>query len=221
MTTVSQPTFVVAAPADDAEHETEVVSGEEVVVLETQGEWANVVVPSQVSSKDERGYPGWLPAAALTDGAQSDRAQRNGGIVESVETGEGVEALLAEARSFLGVPYVWGGTTDAGIDCSGLVFRAAEAIGVRVPRDARDQAPALTAIDLDEAGPGDLYFFADAPGARIFHVAIATAAPGPDGVRPMIHADGEKMVVVEEPMPADRVSDLVSAARLRFLARQK
>ncbi|MFE6647948.1 C40 family peptidase [Nocardioides sp. NPDC057772] len=192
MTTVNQPTFVVAEPAPDAEHETEVVPGEEVVVLKTQGEWAYVVVPSHASSKDERGYPGWLPTDALATS---------------------VDTLLAKARTYLGVPYVWGGTTDAGIDCSGLVFRAAEAIGVRLPRDARDQAVALDPIGLDDVTAGDLYFFAR-PDGRVMHVAIATAPPAPDGTRPMIHADGDKMLVVEEPMAPDRLATLVSAARL-------
>ena len=203
MITVTRPTFVVTEPADDAEHETEVVPGEEVVVVEEQGEWARVLVPSHATSKDERGYPGWLRADAVGEGTE-----------RIIVTAVGVEALLAKARTFLGVPYVWGGTTDAGIDCSGLVLRATEAIGVRVPRDARDQAVALEKVGLDEVRAGDLYFFADDPGDRITHVAIATAAPGPNGERAMIHADGLKGLVVEEAMPENRVADLTGAARL-------
>ncbi|GGR71431.1 cell wall-associated NlpC family hydrolase [Nocardioides luteus] len=202
MITVTRPTFVVTEPADDAEHETEVVPGEEVVVVEEQGEWARVLVPSHATSKDERGYPGWLRADAVGEGTE-----------RIIVTAVGVEALLAKARTFLGVPYVWGGTTDAGIDCSGLVLRAAEAIGVRVPRDARDQAVALEKVGLDEVRAGDLYFFAN-PDGRVTHVAIAAAPPEPDGARPMIHADGVKGLVVEEPMPADRAAARVSAARL-------
>lgn len=202
MITVTRPTFVVTEPADDAEHETEVVPGEEVVVVEEQGEWARVLVPSHATSKDERGYPGWLRADAVGEGTE-----------RIIVTAVGVEALLAKARTFLGVPYVWGGTTDAGIDCSGLVLRATEAIGVRVPRDARDQAVALEKVGLDEVRAGDLYFFAN-PDGRVTHVAIATAPPEPDGARPMIHADGVKGLVVEEPMPADRAAARVSAARL-------
>lgn len=68
--------------------------------------------------------------------------------------------LVAEARKYLGVPYVLGGTTTAGLDCSGLVQRALGALGVDMPRVARDQMTQGTEVaSLAEAVPGDLLVF--------------------------------------------------------------
>ncbi|GER21648.1 hypothetical protein NCCP1664_01450 [Zafaria cholistanensis] len=67
-------------------------------------------------------------------------------------------AIVATAKKYLGVPYVWGGTDpDKGLDCSGLVQLVLGELGVDMPRVARDQAKegALVA-SLAEARPGDL-----------------------------------------------------------------
>ncbi|PFG32236.1 C40 family peptidase [Sanguibacter antarcticus] len=70
------------------------------------------------------------------------------------------EALVAEARKFLGVPYAWGGESMSGIDCSGLVQRALGALGVDMPRVARDQMKEGVAVaSMAEARAGDLLVF--------------------------------------------------------------
>lgn len=70
------------------------------------------------------------------------------------------EDLVAAARQYLGVPYVWGGESldEGGLDCSGLVLRSLADLGVTgVPRVARDQATLGTEVpSLDQALPGDL-----------------------------------------------------------------
>jgi hypothetical protein len=81
--------------------------------------------------------------------------------------------VLDIAERLVGVPYVWGGVSPYGLDCSGLVHLAHRRCGLTVPRDAADQADASRRLDSDKAQPGDLYFFAR-PGAPIHHVGFVT-----------------------------------------------
>lgn len=76
-----------------------------------------------------------------------------------VATGSGAGAkVVAEAKQYLGVPYVWGGTNPRiGLDCSGLVQLVMKDLGYKMPRVARDQAKVGTEISsLSKAQPGDL-----------------------------------------------------------------
>ena len=79
-------------------------------------------------------------------------------------------AVVSRAQSYLGVPYVWGGTDPAkGLDCSGLVQRVYRDLGIELPRVSRDQATVGTAVaGLDQAQPGDLLAF----GSPVHHIAI-------------------------------------------------
>jgi cell wall-associated NlpC family hydrolase len=69
--------------------------------------------------------------------------------------------LVATARRFLGVPYLWGGMTARGIDCSGLASRVYHVNGVELPRDADLQFDDPNAVPVPRKGlrPGDLLFF--------------------------------------------------------------
>ena len=96
---------------------------------------------------------------------------------------------VAVARRFLGTPYLWGGNSGRGVDCSGLVQAAMLACGWACPGDSDLQA-AMPGEHLAEDAtlePGDLIFWKG-------HVAIAA------GVGTMIHANAHHMMVVEEPI---------------------
>jgi hypothetical protein len=75
-------------------------------------------------------------------------------------------------RAFAGTPYQWGGLTPWGVDCSGLVQTTALARGIRMHRDAAQQATQGEEVPLGEHRPGDLLFFSER-GDRITHVAFA------------------------------------------------
>lgn len=108
--------------------------------------------------------------------------------------------LVATAESFFGVPYLWGGTSTHGIDCSGLTQRVYRLNGVGLDRDADQQA--LGGRPVDVARAGDLFFFGT---DRVTHTAIAT------GERTFIHAPESGKIVQR--------GELTDPARLRAIRR--
>ncbi len=82
------------------------------------------------------------------------------------------DAVIAAAHRYCNAPYLWGGRTPAGIDCSGLIQMAFKLCGHATPRDAWQQAEAGTPVDfLQHAQPGDVAFFDNDEG-RIVHVGL-------------------------------------------------
>jgi cell wall-associated NlpC family hydrolase len=76
------------------------------------------------------------------------------------------DTLLNEAEKFLGAPYLWGGRSFFGIDCSGFVQTIVRRFGVELPRDTKDQIKCGEEIKRDQIHLGDLLFFPR-------HVALA------------------------------------------------
>jgi cell wall-associated NlpC family hydrolase len=75
---------------------------------------------------------------------------------------------VAIAEQYLGVPYVWGGASPSGFDCSGLVMYVYAQLGVSLPHNAAAQMSALPAVPLSDLEPGDLVFFNGASHVGIY-----------------------------------------------------
>jgi gamma-D-glutamyl-L-lysine dipeptidyl-peptidase len=205
--------------------QTQLLYGEEVIVIEEKDNWVHVIIPDQPTSKNKNGYPGWVPSSQLAE-CPLDWNSKEGQVVvvkkpktllidsnielsyqtilPLIKEGEGkilvktpngkgllksddvtiFESLanrykgngndiVADGERFLNLPYLWGGMSSYGYDCSGFSYSMCKANGYIIPRDAHDQANAGVEISLEDIKTGDLLFFAYEEGkGRIHHVGI-------------------------------------------------
>ena len=153
-------THIILAPATEVRLEpdersailTRVVSGTGVVLEETHDGW------SRVSANKT----GWIPTKylrALTDLPKTLEERR--------------KTMIEDSQRMIGIPYLWGGTSGNGIDCSGFARLLHRWIGVEIPRDADMQSGTAKSVEPPfEAG--DLFFFNSEDSRRkITHVGIS------------------------------------------------
>ncbi|WP_425467122.1 NlpC/P60 family protein [Pseudalkalibacillus caeni] len=228
--------------------QSQLLYGEKVLFLDEEDGWSKVIALSQPSSKDERGYPGWMPSTQLKEIEEytklsddktvevvkpvtnlfEDKDKK--GLEVSFQTrlpfieeeeewiqvgtptgyqwlkkedvmvrekntpkGDG-EQVIKAAEKFVGLPYLWGGMSSFGYDCSGFSYNMTRSIGYTIPRDAHDQAKDGKVIEKEDLKRGDLLFFAYEQGkGAVHHVAIYYG----DGK--MIHAPntGKTVEIIE------------------------
>lgn len=122
------------------------------------------------------------------DKDKNDRKKHKTGAAASHQL---ADALLAEARSWIGTPYRYGGTTKNGADCSGFIMEVYRKVaGIKIPRSSRQQQNYCEAIDKEDLTVGDLIFFSsNASNGKIAHVGMYIG----DGQ--MIHASSSRGVI--------------------------
>lgn len=152
---VHEPIAVLrAAPDGGAELVGRVLAGTAVSVTTIHEQWAQLGLAN--------GKSGWVQAGylcALDELPQDENGRRR--------------TIIATAHSLMGVPYLWGGCTALGIDCSGFAQLTHRLAGITLPRDADMQFAAGTPVE-PPFQPGDLFFFGSERGHRaISHVGIS------------------------------------------------
>jgi len=195
-------------PSDKSEMISQALYGERAEILEHQEKWSMVRMEAD-------GYEGWIDnkqlavvqsddSLVMLSSAISPCVLSNGELIilpagslissdlrcDSTQPGwnGSAESLESCALQFLNAPYLWGGRTVLGIDCSGFTQLLMRLNGKMLPRDAYQQAECGSPINfIEEAQTGDLAFFDNSEG-RIIHVGMVLRQ-SPTNVR-IIHASG-------------------------------
>ncbi len=116
--------------------------------------------------------------------------------------------IVAEAKKYIGTPYVWGGTTTKGFDCSGYTQYVMKRCGITIPRTTTEQYKVGTYVAKSNLQPGDLVFLQNTYREGISHVGIYIG----DGK--MIHASSSKGVIISDLSSSYYVQHYYGARRI-------
>ena len=154
-------------PSAKAETLCDIVGGNILRYVEKKGKWTKVMLPS--------GKTGYVQSRHLKKHEGFRSIAMGEGSAESISP-ETTEAIIAQAEKLLGVPYLWGGMSAKGVDCSGLVRISHIMNGILLPRNASQQIKCGERVPLDQLQRGDLVYFGtaatDDKPMRVTHVGI-------------------------------------------------
>jgi gamma-D-glutamyl-L-lysine dipeptidyl-peptidase len=188
-------------PAHRSEMTSQLLRNEVAEVLETEKQFTKVKCLYD-------GYEGWIANNQFVD------ADKPGNATSAVESFT-AENIRAAAMQYLDVPYIWGGKSKNGIDCSGFCQQVFKQFGIQLPRDAYQQAAYGEVVGfLLEVQTGDLAFFDNEEG-KITHVGLML---GPDEI---IHASGKVRIDKIDQQGIINAETGVRTHQLRLIKRNK
>jgi len=140
---------VYSKPRIGSDPVNDLVLNNQLIVLKKLLKWCEISLPD--------GRKGFVKSSDLTKNNNKQKKLN-------------VNHLLKYAKNMMGVPYIWGGNSTKGNDCSGFTQTVFNTQNIQLPRDARQQALLGTEIPLEKSKPGDLFFFGN--DNKIKHVGI-------------------------------------------------
>lgn len=146
-------------------------------------------------------------AAALSGGASSPSAPSESSSGSSATGSASGNQILSKAREYLGCPYVYGGASPSGFDCSGFVYYVLKSLGYSPYRTPADQIKMGVSVSRENLQPGDIVFFSGTAGSGITHVGIYA------GNGQFIHAPNSRSTVSYSSLASGYWSEHYYAAR--------
>lgn len=127
-----------------------------------------------------------------------------------------VDNIIKTAKSYIGTPYQYGGSSRSGMDCSGLLYVSFKAENIELPRSSNQQSEYGIAIDIIKLKPGDLLFFSENKGnGRVTHAGMVTEAVNANNIK-FIHSS-TKLGVVEDNLNSKYWGPRLLKARRPFI----
>ena len=167
-------------PSDESETITTLADKTECKIISGGTNWTKIIVKATneigyVRTANVVEYVEPTPAPKKTTqktqaSGKNSASQKEQATANVPASGKGAQ-LVQQAAKYLGVKYVYGGTSPSGFDCSGLVQYCMRKLGVSISRTAASQYSHGVAVSKDNLQPGDLVFFSRG-GGRISHVVI-------------------------------------------------
>ncbi|MFK7899582.1 MAG: NlpC/P60 family protein [Cyclobacteriaceae bacterium] len=209
---------VRSTPSDRAELTTQLLFGETYTILEEQEKWIKIAC-------DFDSYEGWIDQKQLQLINSKNKHQNYtvsalaktdntilsiGSVIPEESPSPIIEGLVSSkkqniidtAKKYLNTPYLWGGKSIFGVDCSGFTQQVFKLAHINLPRDAYQQAELGTTIDFNDSSSSDLAFFST--NNKITHVGIlldnnqiihASGSVRIDTItkKGIVHADSKKL----------------------------
>lgn len=168
--------------------------------------WTQIILPG--------GQEGWVKSEAIKPHSGFRSIAKGEGSADSISNKE-MEKIIATAFLLKGVPYLWGGMTPKGVDCSGLVRWSYLMNGILLPRNASQMIHCGDPVDLKAMQRGDLVFFGtpatDQKPQRITHVGIYI---GEDHIIHSSHLVRVNSLIQGEPDYYENAHKMIAARRL-------